>query len=133
MPTSIPDHALVVVADGHKARLFRRSGTGPAVTLHEETALNSSGFVAETPSGSQPGDQSPKQTEEAGFASHLAHALHDLHQHGKFQDLVLVVDPQTLGQLRKALHKTVEASVVMTVAKDLTNHPLKALESALSE
>ena len=133
MSKSIPDHALVVVADGGRAILFRRTGSGDAVTLHEEEALNSAGFTDETPSGSRPQDQSPKQTAEAGFANHLAHSLHRLHQQGRFKDLVLVVDPQTLGQLRSCLHKTVEAAVVRTVPKDLTNHPIKAIEAALSD
>ena len=133
MSKSIPEHALVVVADGQKAKLFRRTGSGDALTLHAEKDLTSAGFVAETPSGSQPGDQSPKQTEEAGFASHLAQALYQMHQHGQFKDLVLVVDPQTLGQVRKAMHKTVEAAVVKTVSKDLTNHPMKAIEAALTD
>ena len=69
MSDAIPDRALVVVADGHKAKLFRRTGTG-AVKLHDEKDLASAGFNAETPSGSSPSDQSPKQVEEAGFANH---------------------------------------------------------------
>ncbi len=59
--------------------------------------------------------------------------LHTMHQYGEFKDLVLVVDTQTLGQLRGALHKTVEDAVVRTVPKDLTNHPQKAIEAALSD
>jgi protein required for attachment to host cells len=85
------------------------------------------------PAGSRPEEQTPKQTDEAGFANRLAHTLHAMHQHGAFKDLVLVLDPQTLGQLRGSLHKTVEATVVRTLAKDLTNHPVKAIEAALSD
>ncbi len=132
MSNTIPENALVVVADGGKALMFRRIGTGD-VTLREEQDMVQDAMTTQGPSGSRPEEQSPKQTNEAGFVNKLAHTLHTMHQHGAFQDLVLVVDPQTLGQLRACLHKTVEAAVVRSVAKDLTNHPVKAIEKALSE
>ena len=133
MPDTIPEHALVVVADGGKALLFRRTGSGAEVKLREERQVDPDAMAEQGPAGSRPEDQTPKQTGEASFANHLAHMLHTMHQRGDFKDLVLVVDPQTLGQLRSALHKTVEAAVVRTVAKDLTNHPQKAIEAALSD
>lgn len=133
MSKSIPDQALIVVADGGKALMFRRTGTGEDVVLHEEQHLTPDAVAAEGPSGSRPAGQTPKQTDEAGFANHLAHTLHSLHQHGKFKDLVLVADPQTLGQLRSALHKTVESAVVFSLSKDLTNHPMKDIATALSK
>lgn len=133
MSKPIPEHALVVVADGGKALMFRRTGTGGTVHLREETELDSAGRVAETPSGSRPEDQSPKQTAEAGFVNHLAHRLKELHGHKKFTDLVVVADPQTLGQLRSAMHKTLESAVVRTVGKDLTNHSRTDIEAALSD
>ena len=132
MPDTIPDKALVVVADGGKALLFRRTGSGDAVTLKEERRLTPDDTRDQGPSGSRPEDQTEKQTKEAGFANHLAHDLHAMHQHGKFDALVLVADPQTLGQLRACLHKTVERTVIRSVAKDLTNHSLKAIEEALT-
>jgi protein required for attachment to host cells len=133
MSNPIPENALVVVADGGKALMFRRTGSGSVVTLHEEQQMVQDAMTEQGPSGSRPEEQTPKQTNEAGFANRLAHALHTMHQHGAFKDLVLVLDPQTLGQLRSSLHKTVEATVVRSIAKDLTNHPQKAIEAALSD
>ncbi len=134
MTKTIPDHALVVVADGGKAILFRRQGAeGGTITLHEEKHLTQKTMQAEGPAGSRPDDQSPKQSNEAGFINHLAHVLHTMHQHGDYKHLVLVMDPQSLGQIRACLHKTVETVVVKSVAKDLTNHPLHAIEAALSD
>jgi protein required for attachment to host cells len=133
MSNSIPENTLVVVADGGKALMFRRTGTGGAVTLREEREMAQDATAQQGPAGSRPEEQSPKQTNEAGFANRLAHALHAMHQQGGFKDLVLILDPQTLGQLRGNLHKTVEATIVRTLAKDLTNHPIKAIESALAD
>ncbi len=133
MSNTIPEHALVVVADGGKALLFRRTGAGEHVTLREERQVTPDAMAEQGPAGSRPEEQTPKQTGEASFANHLAHMLHSMHQHGEFEDLVLVVDPQTLGQIRGCLHKTVEAAIVRTVPKDLTNHSYKAIETALSD
>ncbi len=132
MSNTIPEHALVVVADGGKALLFRRTGSGKDVALREERQLTPDAMTEQGPAGARP-EQTPKQTGEASFTNHLAHMLHTMHQHGDFKDLVLVVGPHALGELRTALHKTVEAAVVRTVSKDLTNHPMKQIEAALSD
>ena len=79
------------------------------------------------PSGSRPEEQTPRQTDEATFAKQLAEAIYKMKQDGKFEKLVVVADSQTLGQIRDAMHKTVRDSIVLTLAKDLTNHPPNAI------
>ena len=130
MTESIPTDALVVVADGGKAILYRNTGHGHELSLHEEQRLEPSN-VSQGPSGSRPEEQSPKQTGEATFAKNLAEALETMHNDGKFKQVVLVADPQTLGQLREAMHKSLASSVVLSVSKDLTNSPLKDVEKSL--
>ena len=44
---------------------------------------------------------------------------------GDFEKLVLIADSQTLGRFREVMHKTVEAGLVLTLARDLTNHPAR--------
>jgi len=119
---TIPEQTLVVVADGHRAVLFRTHGVKDAMTLTEERQLTPQNLAAEGPSGSRPEEQSPRQTDEATFAKQLAAELFTLKQANKFDHMVLVADPQTLGQLRSAMHKTVEASIALTLDKELTNH-----------
>ena len=51
---------------------------------------------------------------------------------GGFDTLIVVADPQTLGQLRGTMHKTVEQSILRTIAKDLTNHSVFEISKALS-
>ncbi len=55
-----------------------------------------------------------------------------MHEQKRFEALVLIADPQTLGQVRSAMHKSVEASVVQTMAKDYTNHKLADIQKALA-
>ena len=131
MPTIIPDRALVVVADGHKAILFRSRGRRDDLKLQEERRLVPKDLEDDGPSGSRPEEQTPKQTDEATFAKQLAIALFKMKEAGAYSDLVLMADPQTLGQLRDAMHKTVHASLVLTLAKDFTNHPTNDIVGAL--
>ena len=119
---TIPQQTLVVVADGHRAVLFRTHGVNDAMTLTEERQLTPQNLAAEGPSGSRPEEQTPRQTDEATFAKQLAAELFTLKQANKYEHMVLAADPQTLGQLRSALHKTVQSSIALTLDKELTNH-----------
>ncbi len=132
MSKNIPGNALIVVADGRKAILLRNKGSGGEVSLHEERRLSPKDLMDDGPSGVRPEEQTLRQTDEATFAKQLAETLYKMNQAGAFKDLVLVADPQTLGQFRDAMHKTVEASLVFTLAKDLTNHSVRDITQALT-
>ena len=128
----IPHNALIVVADGHKAILFRNEGSAVKMSLREERRLSPEKLLNDGPSGSRPPEQTPRQTDEATFAKQLAEALLEMKQRKAFEHMALVADPQTLGQFRDAMHKTLEASLVLTLAKDLTNHSAREITDALS-
>lgn len=132
MSKPIPENALVVVADGGKAILLRNTGRGFKVSLREEQRLTLNDFVNDGPSGVRPDEQTPKQTDEATFVKQLAHRLFAMHEQGQYKALVLISDPQTLGQFRSAMHKNVEASLVQTMAKDYSNHTIPEIEKALA-
>lgn len=73
------------------------------------------------------------ELEKERFADDLAELLYKRGHDGGFDKIVLVAAPQTLGHLRKKLHKEVEAKVVGEVAKDLTHLPLDQIEKRLQE
>lgn len=127
MTNNVPQNSLVVVADGSKAIFFRNERSEASLSLREEQRLSPKNLLDDGPSGSRPEEQTPRQTAEATFAKQLAEAINKMKQDGKFENLVLVADPQTLGQLRDVMHKTVQDSIVLTLAKDLTNHPTEAI------
>ena len=124
---SIPDQTLVVVADGHQAILFRAQGTNEKLSLSEETRLTPKNLDEDGPSGSRPEEQTPRQTDEATFAKQLAEALFRRKDANDFQHLVLVADPQTLGQLRDTMHKIVSESIILSLDKELTNHSVSEI------
>ena len=122
MSNAIPHNAMIVVADGGKAILFRNDDSSGGLSLKEVQRLSPKHLQDEGPSGSRPGEQTPSQTDEATFAKQIAQAVNHMKLDGDFDKLVLIADSQTLGQFREVMHKTVEASLVLTLAKDLTNH-----------
>lgn len=131
MSNAIPHNALIVVADGGGAILFRNDDSSGGLSLKEEQRLTPKHLQDEGPSGSRPGEQTPSQTDEATFAKQLAQAVNHMKLEGDFTKLVLIADAQTLGQFREVMHKTVEASLVLTLAKDLTNHPANEITKVI--
>jgi protein required for attachment to host cells len=128
----IPENALVVVADGTGARFFRHASSHPG--KHELTAngtFTPSHLLDDGPAGHRPPEQSHQETAEATFAKQLAHELYRLAHSGDFAALVLIVDPQTLGQMRPLLHKEVQSRIVLEIAKTLTKSSIADIERAL--
>ena len=132
MADMIPHNALVVVADGTGARLFRNSSKEHSVKLTAEGALQPTDLESEGPSGKRPPESSQQETDEATFAKQLAKELYRRAHQGDFTALVLIADPQTLGQLRPILHKEVQSRIVSEHAKTLTKASISDLQKALS-
>lgn len=128
----IPADTMVVVADGAGARVFRNVGTDGAVSLKQQETFTPQNVNDEGPSGSAPTEQSPREADEATFAKQLANRLNHGALTNAYTHLVLVADPQTLGQMRPQLHKETLQRMHGELAKTLTNSPLQDIERALS-
>jgi protein required for attachment to host cells len=129
----ISHEALVVVADGTGARLFRNTGNATKVVLKADGEVNPTAPHDDGPSGKRPPEMSQQEMEEATFAKHLAKDLYRRAHGGEFDALVIVADPQTLGQMRPLLHKEVHDKIVAELAKTLTKAPLHDIEAALNK
>ena len=129
--TVIPSDALVVVADGGSARLFRNRGDARALSLHQIEIRELMNMDDDGPAGSMPGESTGQQIDEATFAKQLALALNEGALKHQYQYLVLAADPTTLGRIRPLLHKEVQARLLAELPKTLTNAPLEDVERAL--
>jgi protein required for attachment to host cells len=114
------DKAFIVVADGAGARFFRMPGNSTKTDLVAEGVLHPSHLDLEGPSGKSPPERSGRESDEATFAKQLAHELYRRAHNGEFTSLILIADPQTLGQMRPLLHKEVVSRVTREIAKTLT-------------
>ena len=126
----IPAGTLVVVADGEGARVFRNVGDGNDLTLKQFDLLELMNMNDDGPSTS-PTEATAQQIDEATFAKQLALRLNDGALKGQYAHLVLIADPQTLGQMRPLLHKETQQRMLGEIAKTLTNSPLEDIERAL--
>ncbi len=129
---AIPNHSWIVVADGVGARLFSAAVDGERVALTSLNELELNDPVERGTSGTRPPEQTEQQKDEATFACQLARTLYLRAHAGKFDDLVVIADPQTLGQLRGLFHKEVTDRIVAEVPKTLTNLSPSDLEDSIS-
>ena len=119
------------MADGAGARLFRNSGQENKVTLTADGAFKPSHLLDDGPAGHRPPESSDQETNEATFAKQLAKELYRRAHSGDFTALVLIADPQTLGQIRPSLHKEVRDRLVAEVAKTLTKSSIADIQKVL--
>jgi len=118
----IPENARIVVADGHGARYFRSTAVGKKFSLQADSALKPEDLLDDGPAGSRPEEQTPRQTDEATFCKQLARALHRQLLRKEYDALVLIADPQSLGQIRDAMAPAVSQTLVLELNKELTGH-----------
>lgn len=125
----LPHDALVVVADGHSAVLFRNTARH-GLDLSEVERI-----TPESLNQPSPGDRSPDVIpgDDPGlFAKQLADHLNDMALHNRFEDIVVIADPAALGMLRKHYHKELQFRLRKEVNKNLSKADLRAIEAALS-
>lgn len=126
----IPSGTMVVVADGRQARVFRNYGDTRGLKLQQDEALDAEIAHGSGPSGSQPIEN---DVGEAAFAKVLAERINQAALRHRFDHIVLVADPTTLGEMRPQLHHETKQRMLAEVAKDWTNTPLDQVEKALFE
>jgi protein required for attachment to host cells len=132
MKNKVPHNALIVVADGTGARFFRNSGHETKIALTAAGDLKPANLLNEGPSGKRPPESSKQETDEATFAKQLANELYRRAHSGDFAALVIVADPQTLGQMRPALHKEVRDRLVAEIGKTLTKASVADIQKTLA-
>ena len=121
----------ILVADGTEARLFHNVGNATTLSLRQDEVLVPENLVDDGPARRTPPESGEQGIDEATFAKQLARRLNADALRNAYEHLVLVADPQTLGQIRPQLHKETEKRIVRYIAKTLTKAPLKDIERAL--
>ena len=122
--------ALVVVADGKKAVLFRNAAKR-GIELEEIERVGPTNLEDES-QGRQPDETPPRDEDEATFAKQLTEKLNLMVLQNKVHELAVIADPSTLGVMRKNYHKMLEQKVVKEVAKTLTAATADEIARALA-
>lgn len=141
----VPHDAWVVVADGGKFLVLQNEGDAELFNLsvyrhvtqdnpptHEQGTDRPGRFNDAGPGRSAVADTDWHTLAKERFAKDLAERLRKWALQKRFDKLVLVAAPGTLGQLRPELHEEVKRTLIGELDKDLTNHPVDAIEKALA-
>lgn len=122
---------LVVVADGHRARLLEQSRLGgPLHDRPEWTAGLKERHEHDGPSHiTHAGDL--RDRAEKGFLRDLAQRLDDLNARHGFDQVILVAPPRALGHLRRALSTAVARKVVGSDAHERVDATIITLQSVV--
>ena len=132
----------VLIADGEKALFLENHGDDDYPLLqvfreeeHEnpparEQGSDRPGRLSDGPSGHRSAVQETDwhRLEKDRFAADLADILYRQAHRGRFQQIVLVASPATLGELRHHLHAEVRDRVIAEIDKTLTGHPVDRIE-----
>ncbi|WP_299362291.1 host attachment family protein [uncultured Paracoccus sp.] len=122
-------NALVVVADGHQAVLFRNVAKH-GIELQEQGRMSPTNLQDES-QGKQPEETTPRDEDEATFAKQLAERLNQMVLQNKVDELAIIADPSTLGNMRKHYHKMLEQKLVKELPKTLTSATGEEIAQAL--
>ena len=143
----LPHNAVVLVADGRKMLFLRNQGDTafPNLIVEEaqeqdnpatrDQATDSAGR-ASSPQGGVQSSVEPTdfhQIEEDRFAADAADFLKTGALKNKYDSLIVIAPPKTLGELRKHYHKEVSSRITGELAKDLTGHPVPDIEKAIAD
>lgn len=121
--------ALVVVADGHQAVLFRNTAKH-GIELEEQERIVPTDLQDES-QGRQPQETTPRDEDEATFAKQLTERLNRMALENGIEELAIIADPSTLGVMRKHYHKLLEEKLVKELPKTLTSANADMIARAL--
>lgn len=132
----------VVVANAGRARIFSREKKfSPPVEIesliHPESRLRRQDLAADrpgqvqesrTPAESPAGERTdPKALEATVFARELAQRLEQGRQQGRFSHLVVLAEPNFLGEIRRQLDHATAQLVAGTDTVDLTRAEIEQI------
>jgi len=143
---SVGNGAWVLVGDGRRALFFQNHGDAELLDLRvietridENPATRDQGsdkpgrsFASKGGVRSAVEDSDWHEMEEERFARAMADRINQEAESGELNAIAIIAPPRALGEIRKELSAKAQSKVVGELAKDLTRHPLKDIEKALT-
>lgn len=131
----IPHMAHVALVDGQRFLLMRNIGQifEPRLERVDEPDLEPTNFSA----GIRHQDKAGQRTGSTDL-NELAHGaavsewLNAKALAGEIEQLVVVADPKTLGEMRRHYHKELESRIIAELDKSLANGAVPEIEKALA-
>ena len=132
----LPHNAHVAVVDGNRFLLLKNTGQPfePSLELVEQPDLDPSNFSA----GVRHQDDAGQRT-GATDLNELAHGaaatewLNAKAIAGDLENLLVVADPKTLGEMRRHYHGQLEKALVGEIDKAMTGEPLEKIAKVIAQ
>ncbi|MCO4847861.1 MAG: host attachment protein [Yoonia sp.] len=139
-------NAWVIVADGEKYLVLQNHGDEKFIDLRVIAKEVIDNPAARDLSSDRPGrmpddghgysalqETDWHVVEKQRFSKELGAKLVGWAAHDRFQKLVVIADPKTLGDLRGAYCDTIQKKLVAEIDKDCTNMPIDQIEATLGQ
>ncbi len=128
-------NARVALVDGESFTLFRNDGQifEPKLKKENNPALDVTNFSAGVRHQDNIGRELGRtQLEELAHGAAVAEWLNTKAIAGEFDQLLVIADPKSLGEMRQHYHSELEKRLVGEIDKTLTNQPVENIERAIA-
>ena len=128
--------AHVALVDGENFTLYRNEGQifDPKLVLENSPELELTNFSAGVRHQDQLGKMLGRtQLDELAHGAAVAEWLNAQVIGGKIEEILIIADPKTLGEMRKHYHGELKSRLAGEIDKTLTAEPVGELEKAIAE
>lgn len=129
-----PHKAHVALVDGENFLVLRNDGQifDPKLTLLERPELDATNYSAGVRHQDEPGMRKTETDfDELAFATAAADWLNAAVLKGTIEELLVIADAKSLGEMRRHYHKKLEACLFGELAKAIATEPLGTVEDAI--
>ena len=132
----LPHNAHVALVDGEHFTLFRNDGQAfePKLSQQDKPDLDPTNFSAGVKHQDDVGQRHGRtQLDELAHGAAAAEWLNARAIDGSFDQIAIIADPKTLGEMRQHYHGELEKKLVGEISKTLTGAPVSQIERAIMD
>lgn len=132
----LPNNAHVAIVDGENFSVMRNGGAPlePKLDRAEHPDLTATNYSAGVRHQDNIGREkgTSTQMDELAHAAAAAEWLNAKAVANEIDDLLVIADPKTLGEMRHHYHSELEKRLVGEIAKTMTGQPTDKIEQAIA-
>ncbi len=132
----VPHNAHIAIVDGTRFVLMRNTGQifEPKLANAETPDLDATNFSAGVKHQDDAGQRTgATDLNELAHGAAAAEWLNDKAIKGEIEDLIVIADPKTLGEMRRHYHSELEKRLCGELAKTMTGEPADRIAKALTD
>lgn len=132
----LPHKAVVAIVDGEKFILFANEGKPfePKLAQMDKPDLEGTNFSAGVRHQDEVGQRHGRtDLNELAHGAAAAEWLNSKAVAGEIDDLLIVADPKTLGEMRRHYHTELEKRLVGEIDKTMTGEPVETIERVIAD